>query len=99
MVRSASLTALLAISLDWLTCRAISVTELDSSSAAAATVLTLFDARSEAEATFAARALASPADDVMDSAVVCMPIADDATERTMPLTLFSNSLAMLCMAA
>src|SRR5436305_1860518 len=99
LVRSASLTALLAISLDRVTCREISVTELDSSSAAAATVPTLLEALSEAAPTVAARALASLAVDVIDCAVACIPAAAADTERTMPLTLRSKSLAMPSMAA
>ena len=75
LVRSASPTALLAISLERATWREISVTELDSSSAAEATVPTLFEALCEAALTFAARALASLAVEVIDCAVVCMPAA------------------------
>ncbi len=83
LVRSASPTALLAISLERLTWREISLTELESSSAAAATVPTLFEALSEAAPTVAARALASLAVAVIDCAVVCMPAAAVDTERTM----------------
>ena len=50
LVRSASPTALLAISLERATWREISATELDSSSAAAATVPTLFEALSRSRA-------------------------------------------------
>ena len=99
LVRSASPTALLAISLDRVTCREISATELDSSSAAAATVPTLFEALSDAAPTVAARALASLAVAVMDCAVVCIPAAAVATELTMPLTLRSKSLAIFSIAA
>ena len=90
---------MLAISLERATCREISATELDSSSAAAATVPTLFDALSEAAPTVAARALASLAVAVIDCAVVCMPAAAVDTERTMPVTLRSKSLAMFSIAA
>ena len=48
---AASATAWLAILLDWPTWRLISAIELDSSSAADATVCTLVDASSEADAT------------------------------------------------
>ena len=99
LVRSASLTALLATSLERVTCREISLTELDSSSAAAATVPTLLEALSEAAPTVAARALASLAVAVMDCAVVCMPAAAVDTERTIPLTLRSKSPARLSIAA
>ena len=99
LVRSASPTALLAISLERATWREISLTELDSSSAAAATVPTLFDALSEAALTVAARALASLAVAVIDCAVDCMPAAAVDTERTMPLTLRSKSPAMFSIAA
>ena len=74
------------------------MTELDSSSAAAATVPTLLDALSEAAPTVAARALASLAVAVIDCAVVCMPAAAVETERTMPLTLRSKSPARLSIA-
>ncbi len=74
------------------------MTELDSSSAAAATVPTLFEALCDAAPTVAARALASLAVAVMDCAVVCIPAAAVETERTMPLTLRSKSLARLSMA-
>ncbi|MGZ2778490.1 hypothetical protein, partial [Pseudomonas aeruginosa] len=78
-------TALLAISLERATWREISPTELDSSSAAAATVPTLFDELSEAALTVAARELASLVVAVIDCAVDCMPAAADDTERTMPV--------------
>src|SRR5258707_1285718 len=81
LVRSASPTALLAISLERATWREISLTELDSSSAAAATVPTLFDELSDAAPTVAARALASLAVAVIDWAVVCMPAAAGDTEQ------------------
>ena len=89
LVRSASPTALLAISLDRVTWREISVTELDSSSAAAATVPTLFEALSDAAPTVAARELASLAVAVIDCAVVCIPAAtvghraDDALDAAL----------------
>ena len=47
----------------------------------------------------AARALASLAVAVIDWAVVCMPAAAVETERTMPVTLRSKSLAMFSIAA
>ena len=97
LVRSASPTAFPAISLDRVTCREISATELDNSSAAAATVPTLSEALAEAAPTVAARALASLAVAVMDCAVVCIPDAAVVTERTMPLTLRSNSSANVAM--
>ena len=99
LVRSASPTALLAISLERATWREISATELENSSAADATVPTLSDERCDAASTVAARALASLAVDVMDCAVVCMPAAAVETERTMPVTLRSKSLAILSIAA
>ena len=99
LVRSASPTALLAISLERATWREISATELESSSAADATVPTLSDERCDAASTVAARALASLAVDVMDCAVVCMPAAAVETERTMPVTLRSKSLAIFSIAA
>src|SRR5258708_37516132 len=99
LVRSASPTALLAISLDRVTCREISATELDSSSAAAATVPTLLEALWEADPTVAARALASLAVAVMGCAGGCMPAAAVDTLRTVPLTLRSKSLARLFLAA
>src|SRR6202008_783703 len=58
--------------------------------AAAATVSTLLEALCEAELTVEARALASLAVDVIDCAVVCMPLAAVDTERTIPLTLRSK---------
>ena len=99
LVRSASPTALLAISLERATWREISATELESSSAADATVPTLSDERCDAAPTVAARALASLAVDVIDCAVVCMPAAAVETERTMPVTLRSKSLAIFSIAA
>ena len=60
---------------------------------------TLSDERCDAAPTVAARALASLAVAVMDCAVVCMPAAAVDTERTMPVTLRSKSLAMLSIAA
>jgi hypothetical protein len=51
LVVSASRTALAAMSFDWLIWRAISSTEVDSSSAAALTVWTLVAASLEADAT------------------------------------------------
>ncbi len=93
----ASPTALLAIWLDCETCRKTSLTEADNSSAAAATVLTLSDDRSDAAPTVDARELASLAVAVMDCAVVCIPAAAVDTERTIPLTLRSKSSAMLSM--
>ena len=75
LVCSASLTALPAISRDCVTWRAISATELDSSSAAEATVPTMSDADSDAEPTVAAREDASLAVAVIDCAVVCIPAA------------------------
>src|SRR5690349_25152047 len=98
LVRSASCTAWLAISLERETWREISVTELDSSSAAAATVPTLLDALGEAALTVAARAEASLAVEVMDCAVDCMPAAALDTERTIPLTLRSKSPARFSIA-
>src|SRR5262249_57564325 len=93
LVRSASPTALLAISLERETWREISTTELESCSAAAATVSTLLEAPWDAELTVAARALASLAVAVIDCAVACMPLAAVETERTMLLTLRSKSPA------
>ncbi|GAA0003983.1 hypothetical protein BRDID11002_39840 [Bradyrhizobium diazoefficiens] len=94
LVRSASLTARLATSVERVTWREISATELDSSSAAAATVPTLPEAFCEAAPTVAARDEALLAVAVIDCAVLCMPAAAEETERTIPLTLRSKSLAI-----
>ena len=53
----------------------------------------------DAAPTVAARALASLAVAVIDCAVVCMPAAAVETERTMPVTLRSKSLAIFSIAA
>ena len=71
------LTAFCAILADSVTWRAISATELDSSSVAAATVRTLADASSVAAATVVARRLVSPAVAVIEVAVDCS--CEDAT--------------------
>ena len=98
LVCSASVTARLATSRDCATWRAISPTELDSSSAAAATVPTVLEADADAAPTVAAREEASLAVEVIDCAVVCMFCAADATDCTMPLTLRSKSPAISCIA-
>ena len=80
LVRSASDTAFCAIAADCATWRPISVTELASSSDAAATVCTFVDASSVAAATAVAWLLVSSAVAVIDDAVACSSVEADATD-------------------
>ncbi len=95
-VSSASLTASLAIRDDSLTWREISLTELESSSDAAATEWTLDDASSAAPATVTARSLVPCAVCVRVVAVASSSVAEDETLSTMCPTVLSNASASWC---
>ncbi len=79
LVRSASITAFCAMLVDCATWRPISVTELASSSDAAATVCTLAEASSVAAATAVAWLDVSSAVAVMAEAVACSSVDAEAT--------------------
>ena len=91
LVRSASSTAFCAIAADCATCRLISVTELASSSDAAATVCTLVEASSVAAATAVAWFDVSSAVAVIDEAVACNSVEAEATERSTVDMFVSNA--------
>ena len=92
-MRSVSATACWVIVVDWLTWRAISLIEAESSSPAAATVCTLDDATREAAATVAAWRFACSAVRAMASAVARI---SEAAEATMPEIFCTRSATWRC---
>ena len=93
LVRSASATAFCAIVADCATWRLISVTELASSSDAAATVCTLVEASSVAAATAVAWLLVSSAVAVIDDAVACNSVEAEATDLS-TVDMFASNVGV-----